>query len=76
MFNKYCSFKEATNFYSSTYKFQRQAVLDWNATADSVTISFNMGFVGICEDLVAAAGSVILDMLLKFGLLKYNENKL
>jgi hypothetical protein len=34
-----------------------------------------MGFVGICEDLAAGAGSVVVDMLLKFGLLKYNEDK-
>jgi hypothetical protein len=76
MFNEHCFSKEAANFYSSAYKFQRQAVLDWNATADSVTMSFNMGFVGIHEDSAAGAGSVVLDMLLKFGLLKYDENKL
>jgi hypothetical protein len=55
------------------YKFQRQAVLDWNSSADSVTTSFNMGFVGIREDSAAGAGSVVLDMLLKFRLLKYND---
>ena len=50
-------------------------MLDWNATADDVTMSFNMGFVGIREDSAAAgAGSVVLDMLLKFGLLKYNDD--
>jgi hypothetical protein len=75
-FNKFCSSKEANNFYSSVYKLQQQAILDWNATADSVTMSFKMGFVGICEDSAAGAGSVVLNMLLKFGLLKYNENEL
>jgi hypothetical protein len=64
------------DFYSSMYKLQRQAILDWNATADSVTMSLKMGFVGIREDSSAGAGSIILDMLLKFGLFKYNENKL
>jgi hypothetical protein len=49
-------------------------VLDWNATADDVTMSFNMGFVGIQEESAAGAGSVVLDMLLKFGLLKYNDD--
>ena len=44
-------------------------MLDWNADADYVTMSFNMGFVGIREDSAAGAGSVVLDMLLKFGLL-------
>jgi hypothetical protein len=75
MFNKYCSSKEANDFYLSVYKFQRQAILDWNATADSVTMSFNMGFVGVREDSAAGAGSVVLDILIKFGILKYNENK-
>ena len=49
-------------------------MLDWNANADNVTLSFNMGFVGIREDSAAGAGSVVLDMLLKFGLLKYSDN--
>jgi hypothetical protein len=44
-------------------------VLDWNANADDVTMSFNMGFDGIRENSAAGAGSVVLDMLLKFGLL-------
>jgi len=38
-------------------------------------MSFNMGFIGIQEDSAAGAGSAVLDMLLKFGLLKYNDNK-
>jgi hypothetical protein len=37
-------------------------------------MSFNMGFVGIREDSAAGAGSVVLDMLLKFGLLQYNKD--
>jgi hypothetical protein len=74
--NEYCSCKATKDFYSSVYKFQWQAVLDWNPSADSVTMSFNMGFVGIREDSSAGAGSVVLDMLLKFRLLKYNEDEL
>ncbi len=46
---------------------------DWNRNADSVTLSFNMGFVGVHEYLAAGAGSIVLDMLLKFGVLKYNK---
>jgi hypothetical protein len=38
--NEYCSSKEAKDFYSSGYKFQGQVVLDWNPTADSVTMLF------------------------------------
>ena len=72
-FNNYCSSKDSRDFFSAVYNFQLQAVLDWNQTADCVTMSFNMGFVGIREDLTAGAGSAILDMLLKFGLLKYND---
>jgi hypothetical protein len=74
-FNNYCSSKNSREFFSAIYNFQQKAVLDWNPTADCVTMSFNMGFVGIREDSAAGAGSVVLDMLLKFRLLKYNKNK-
>jgi hypothetical protein len=73
-FNEYCSTEDSLQFFNAAYKIQRKAVLDWNANADDVTMLFNMGFVGIQEDSAAGAGSVVLDMLLKFGLLKYNDN--
>ena len=57
------------------YNTQQRAVLDWNADANKVTMSFNIGFVGIRKDLAAGAGSVVLDMLLKFSLLKYNNDE-
>jgi hypothetical protein len=69
--NEYCTSSESQKFFSSAYKFQRRAVSDWNPSADCVTQSLNMGFVGIQEDSAAGAGSVVLDMLLKFGVLKY-----
>ena len=67
-FNKYCYTEDSLQFFNAAYKLQRKAVLDWNANADNVTMSFNMGFVGIQEDSAAGAGSVVFDMLLKFGL--------
>ena len=73
-FNKYCSTEDSLKIFNAAYKIQRKAVLDWNANADDVTMLFNMGFVGIQEDSAAGAGSVVLDMLLKFGLLKYSDN--
>ncbi len=73
-FNEYCNTEDSLQFFNAAYKIQRKAVLDWNANADNVTLSFNMGFVGIREDSAAGAGSVVLDMLLKFGLLKYNND--
>jgi hypothetical protein len=73
-FNEYCLSEKSKAFFSSVYKFQRQPVLDWNSTANCVTLSFNMGFVGIREDLASGAGSVVLDMLLKFRVLKYIDN--
>ena len=72
-FTEYCASYEAKAFYSCMYRFQRQAVCDWNKTADCVTLSFNIGFVRIHKDSVSGAGSVVLDMLLKFGILKYTE---
>jgi hypothetical protein len=74
-FNKYCSSEKSKAFFSSVYKFQRQSVLDWNSTANCVTLSLNMGFVGIREDSASGAGSVVLDMLLKFGVLKHIDNR-
>jgi len=49
-FNEYCSSADSLRFINAEYKLQRKAVLDWNATADDVTMSFNMGFIGIRED--------------------------
>ena len=48
---------------------------DWNPNCDEVTFSFNMGFVGVREDSSNSAASVILDMLLKFSLLIYNDDE-
>jgi hypothetical protein len=73
-FNKYCYTEDSLQFFNAAYKLQRKAMLDWNANADDVTMSFNMGFIGIQEDSAAGAGSVVLDTLLKFVLLKYNDN--
>ena len=49
-------------------------MLGWNPNADEVAMSFNIGFIGIREDSAVGAGSVVLDMLLKFGLLQYNDD--
>ncbi len=64
-FEDYCLSEKSKEFFSSVYKFQQKAVLDWNRSANCVTLSFNMGFVGIREDSAMGAGSVVLDMLLK-----------
>jgi hypothetical protein len=73
-FNEYCLSEKSKAFFSRVYKFQRQSVLDWNSTANCVTLSLNMGFVGIREDSASGTGSVVLDMLLKFGVLTYIDN--
>jgi hypothetical protein len=74
-FNVYCLSEESKKFFSSVYKFQLKVVLDWNSGADCVTLSRNMGFVSIKEDSAVGAGSVVLDMLLKFGALKYIDSR-
>ena len=43
-FIKYCYTEHTLHFFNAAYN-QQKAVLDWNATADDVTMSFNMGFV-------------------------------
>ena len=48
---------------------------DWNLKCDVVTLSFNMGFVGVREDSSNGVAAVILDMLLKFGVLVYKDNE-
>ena len=67
-FNEYCASNESKEFYSCMYKLQLSADLEWNTTADCVILSFNMGFIRIREDSAACAVSIVLDMLLKFGL--------
>jgi hypothetical protein len=74
-FKDYCLSEESKEFFLSIYKFQQKAVLDWNCSADCITLSLNMGFVGIREDSATVAGSVVLDMLLKIGVLKYIDGK-
>ena len=49
-FNEYCSATDSKRVFTAAYKFQRKAVLGWNPNADKVTMSFNMGFIGIRED--------------------------
>ena len=51
------------------------AVSDWNKIRDEVTLLYNMGFVGVRENSSDGADAVILDMLLKFGVLVYDQNK-
>jgi hypothetical protein len=40
-----------------------------------VTLSYNIGFVGVREDSSDGAASVVLDMLLKFWALVYNQDE-
>lgn len=76
-----CRFKDyicdpsAVAFFCDVKDFQRMAVRDWNPNCDEITLSFNMGFIGVREDSSDGAASVILDMLLKFGLLVYNDDE-
>ncbi len=64
----------AAVFFKTVLNFQRQAVKDWNSHCNDVILSYNLGFVGVREDSSDGAALVILDMLLKFGVLTYNDN--
>jgi hypothetical protein len=68
-FGKYTRTNAAQHFFQSVIGFQRNSVADWNPFRDDVTLSYNMGLVGAREDSSEGAASVILDMLLKFGVL-------
>ena len=76
-----CRFKDhlrepsAVAFFRDVKDFQRIAVRDWNPKCDKVTLSFNMGFVGIREDSHNRVAVVVLDMLLKFGVQVYKDDE-
>ena len=55
-------------------EFQKDAVRDLNKSRDDVTLSYNMGFVGVREDSSFGTAAVVLDMLLKYGMLIYDDN--
>ena len=71
---EYCSSRDSRNFFSCVYKFQGRAVLDWNPTADASCSLWN----GVCWNtwrLAAGAGGVVLDLLMKFGVLKCIDDR-
>ena len=73
-FERYTREASESGFFKSVLEFQIDAVRDWNQSRDDVTLSYNMGFVGVREDSSDGAAAVILDMLLKFGVLIYDQN--
>ncbi len=74
-YESYTQGEAAISFFNSVSKFWREAVCDWNRTRDDVTLSYNMGFISVHEGSSDGAATVILDMLLKFGVLVYNQDK-
>jgi len=74
-FKDYLREQSAVAFFCDVKDFQRIAVRDWNLKCDKVTLSFNMGFVGVREDSSNGAAAVILDMLLKFGVIVYKDDE-
>ena len=48
-YESYTRGEAAISFFNSVSKFWREAVCDWNRTRDDVTLSYNMGFVGVRE---------------------------
>ncbi len=50
VFGEYTRTNAARSFFKLVADFQRQAVTDWNEFQDNVILSYNMGFVGVCED--------------------------
>ncbi len=73
-YERYTREASESAFFKSVIEFQIDAVRDWNQSRDDVTLSYNMGFVGVHEDSSDGATAVILDMLLKFGILIYDQN--
>ncbi len=75
VFGEYTRTNAAHSFFKSVADFQNKAVTDWNEFQDNVTLSYNMGFVGLRGDSSSGAALVILDMLLKFGVFVYKQDK-
>ena len=73
-FKNYLHEPSAVAFFCDVKDFQRIAVRNWNPNCNEVTLSFNMGFVGVCEDSSDGSALVIMDMLLNFGVLIYNDD--
>ena len=73
-YERYTREASESAFFKSVLEFQIDAVRDWNQSRDYVTLSYNMGFVGVREDSADGAPAVILDMLLKFGIIIYDQN--
>ena len=74
-FGEYKRQPRAREFFSHVYNSQSDLVKDWNQFRDNVTLSCNMGFVGVCEDSSNGAAAVMLGMLLKFGVIFYNQQE-
>ena len=49
-FEQYTRDALESGFFKSVLEFQIDAVRDWNQSRDDVTLSYNMGFVGVRED--------------------------
>jgi hypothetical protein len=49
-FKRYTRDASESGFFKSVPEFQIDAVRDWNQSRDDVTLSYNMGFVGVRED--------------------------
>lgn len=73
-FERYTREASESGFFKMVVEFQRDAVRDWNKSCDDVTLSYNMGFVGVSEDSSFGTAAVVLDMLLKFGVLIYDDS--
>jgi hypothetical protein len=74
-FGEYTRTNAAQQFFKLVIGFQRNSVADWNPFRDDITLLYNMEFVGVREDSSDGAASVTLDMLLKFGVLVYNQDE-
>jgi hypothetical protein len=74
-FEEYTSQPTAMAFIREVNEFQSAAVKERNQFCDNVTLSYNMGVVGVRGDSSDGAAAVILDMLLKFGVLMYKQDE-
>ena len=61
--------------FAKAKEFQKQVVLKWNPTADEPTISVYLGLLGINEAASKECGSIVLDLLLRAGVLEQLDDE-
>ena len=73
-FSELCATNEGEKMFSKAIFFQKLSVLKWNPHIDEPTKSIYLGLVGIDESAAKECGAILLDLLLRCGVLVQTTN--